>query len=112
MDQNLTPDTFFQQFITDSDQCNIYEGVTVLRGVLQKQLNPSNWSKISQLQSHAEERNEVEHARKLRHSCIHFVRQICGQSQCQEEEIDQVLGAIGVNAFVSDDGVSQAMLFR
>lgn len=86
--------------------------MTVLRGVLQKAQNPAKWSKILELQSHGEERSRVEHARQQKNSAIRFVRQVCGQSQCQEEEIDHVLGAIGVNAFVSDDGVSQAQLYR
>ncbi|XP_021947997.2 SET domain-containing protein SmydA-8 [Folsomia candida] len=107
-ERNITPDTFFE---TTPDYF-VYEGVTVLRGVLQKAQNPAKWSKILELQSHGEERSRVEHARQQKNSAIRFVRQVCGQSQCQEEEIDHVLGAIGVNAFVSDDGVSQAQLYR
>jgi hypothetical protein len=96
----------------NEEYCDVYEAITVLRGVLLKQLDPTSWSKILDLQSHSEERSQTELGRKLGESSIHFVREICQQKHINEEVINHVLGAIGVNAFVSDDGVSKARLYR
>ncbi|CAG7710850.1 unnamed protein product, partial [Allacma fusca] len=89
----------------------LYEKIIVLRGILQKSRNPSDWNKIQQLQTHSDARQENPVSSLMLEQCITFIRVACGLTDLVDKDVDQVLGAVVVNAFVSDDSVSSADLF-
>ena len=94
-------------------EIHMYEKILILRGLLQKEIDPNNnWKKIMDLESHSEARHKSRKGELLSNSAIDFIRKVCGLEQFDSKEIDHVLGVIGTNAFVTEDNLTSSPLYR
>ena len=94
-------------------EIHMYEKIIILRGLLQKELDPRNsWLKILELESHKVARHKSRKGTLLSNSAIEFIHKVCGLQEFEDSEIDHVLGVLGTNAFVTEDNMTGSPLYR
>lgn len=93
-------------------EAHMYEKVLILRALLQKMTNPSNWLKIRELQSHSTARLQTRKGELLSKAAIEFIHRVCQLKDFSDEEIDYVLGVLSTNAFVTEDNLTNSSGLR